>query len=264
MLFALLSPAKRLDFKDPPAFVGKGALKPTQPALLKETAVLAARTRRYTRNDLRGLMEISPKLAELNYKRFQAFDPANKKDTKPAIYTFAGDVYMGFQAASLSADDIAFAQKHVGILSGLYGVLRPLDLIQAYRLEMGSAVDTARGKNLYDFWQDAVTGQVNETTAHMKRPTIINLASQEYWGAVEEKKLKAPVVHVVFNEVKNGKAQIVAFFAKKARGMMARYIVEHRLEAPEDLKAFDTAGYAFDAKASDDLTLVFSRKSVTP
>ena len=256
MLFALLSPAKRLNFREMPE-----TLKTTQPALLEQTAVLAKRAKRYRRDDLRRLMDLSPALADLNYKRFQAFDPANSGETKAAIYAFNGDVYLGLDAASLTKADIAFAQKHLGILSGLYGLLRPLDLIQPYRLEMGSKVDTARGKDLYDFWRDCLTTHMNGIVAKMKKPTIVNLASAEYWGAVDEKSLKAPRIVPVFHEIKNGKSGVVSFLAKKARGMMARYIVEHRLEDADALKGFDTAGYDFDPHASSETTWVFSRTS---
>jgi cytoplasmic iron level regulating protein YaaA (DUF328/UPF0246 family) len=256
MLFALLSPAKKLDFGPAPAFA-----KPTTPVLAKGTALLAARAKKFTREDLRRLMEISPKLADLNYERFQSFDLTGGGESKPAIYAFNGDVYMGFEAKTLTKDDIAFAQQHIGILSGLYGLLRPLDAIQPYRLEMGSKVDTARGKDLYAFWREDLTAHINGVTAKMKTPTVINLASGEYWGAVDEKALKAPVIQAVFKEIKNGKASIVSFMAKKARGMMARYIVQHRLTKPEEIKAFDSGGYAFDPKTSDKNTWVFSRKA---
>lgn len=256
MLLALLSPAKRLDFAPPPDFA-----KPTQPGLLKDTAILAARGKTLTRADLRRLMDISPKLAELNFERFQSFDAKNKAGTKPAIFAFAGDVYMGFDAKTLSAADIAFAQDHVAILSGLYGVLRPLDAIQPYRLEMGTRLKNERGADLYAFWNESVAAYLNRLTAPMKDPTFVNLASDEYWSAVDESALAAPIVQPVFKEIKNGKAQIVSFMAKKARGLMARYIVQHRLAKPEDLKRFDTAGYAFDAKASQGAQWVFSRKA---
>ena len=256
MLYALLSPAKRLDFSSPPPFA-----KPSQPALLKDTALLAARTKELTRADLRRLMDISPKLADLNFARFQHFDPKNKADTKPAIFTFAGDVYMGFDAKTLSARDIAFAQDHIGILSGLYGVLRPLDAIQAYRLEMGTRLKNQRGADLYAFWNKIVTDQINAAVAQAKDATVINLASEEYWSVIDEEKLHAPVIQPVFKEIKGGKAQIVSFLAKKARGIMARYIVERRLTRAEDLKAFDASGYAFDKGASTNDAWVFSRKS---
>jgi cytoplasmic iron level regulating protein YaaA (DUF328/UPF0246 family) len=255
MLYALLSPAKRLDFKPVDGF------KATQPALLKDTAALAARARRLSRDQIGRLMEISPALAQLNFERFQAFDPANRAATKPAIFAFAGDVYMGLEAKTLSKDDIAFAQQHIGILSGLYGLLRPLDSIQPYRLEMGSRLDTDRGDDLYDFWRDRLTEHLNAVAKKIKAKAIVNLASVEYWSAVDEKRLKAPVIHPAFKEIKSGKATIVSFLAKKARGMMARAIVQNRWTEPDALKAFNTAGYRFDAKASDDTVWVFSRKS---
>jgi cytoplasmic iron level regulating protein YaaA (DUF328/UPF0246 family) len=261
MLLALLSPAKKLDFGPAPDFIGKGPLKTTAPALLKETAVLAARAKDYSRDDLRRLMDISPKLADLNYQRFQSFDAANGGETKPAIYAFNGDVYLGFDAKTLDKDDIAFAQSHVGVISGLYGLLRPLDVIQPYRLEMGSKVDTARGADLYAFWRTALTDHVNRVTAKMKNPTIINLASGEYWSALDKKALKAPVIQAVFKEIKGGKATVVSFLAKKARGLMARYIVQNRLATPEALKDFDTAGYRFDPKTSTGSVWVFARKA---
>lgn len=254
MLLALLSPAKKLDFGPAPAFA-----KASTPALLEDTAVLAARAKKLTRADLRRLMDLSPALANLNYQRFQSFDPANAFETKPAIYAFAGDVYMGFDAKSLSREDIAFAQEHLGIISGLYGLLRPLDAMQPYRLEMGSKVKTTRGKDLYAFWRTPLTAHLNAVTAKLKNPTIINLASQEYWGAVDEKALQAPVIQATFKEIKGGKAAVVSFLAKKARGMMARYIVQNRLSNSADLKAFNVAGYAFDLKASSDAVWVFSR-----
>ncbi len=255
MLLALLSPAKKLDFKPAPDFA-----KSTTPQLLADTAELAVRAKNYTRDDLRRLMDLSPALAQLNYERFQNFDETNNAGTKPAIYAFNGDVYLGFDAKTLNKADITFAQKHVAIISGLYGVLRPLDAIQPYRLEMGSRVDTARGKDLYAFWRKKLATTLNGMTAGMKAPTVVNLASVEYWGAVEEKALDAPVIHTAFKEIKAGKATIVSFLAKKARGMMARYIVQHRISNASDLKSFDAAGYRFDPKDSTDSAWTFSRK----
>ncbi len=256
MLLAILSPAKRLDFSPPPSFA-----RPTQPGLLKDTAILAERSKSLTRADLRRLMDISPKLADLNFERFQNFDPKNKAETKPAIFAFAGDVYMGFDAQSLTPEDIKFAQEHVAILSGLYGLLRPLDAIQPYRLEMGTRLKNDRGADLYAFWRESIAAHINRLTAQMNDPTLVNLASEEYWSAIDESVLRAPVVQPVFKEIKGAKSQIVSFLAKKARGMMARYITERRIEAPEDLKGFDVAGYKFDAKASHGSQWVFSRKA---
>ena len=260
MLLAVLSPAKKLDFGIAPKS-GAAMPKASTPALLADTGILATRAKRFTRDDLRRLMDISPALADLNYPRFQSFDPAHEQGTKPAIYAFNGDVYLGFDAKSFSKGDVAFAQKHVAILSGLYGLLRPLDAIQPYRLEMGSKVDTARGKDLYAFWRAPLTAHVNAVTAQLKNPTIVNLASNEYWDAVDKKALQAPVIQAAFKEIKGGKASVVSFLAKKARGMMARYIVQHRLTKPEDLKRFDTDGYSFDPRTSDGAVWVFSRKA---
>ena len=256
MLYALLSPAKKLDFGPAPH-----KLKATSPALLTETVVLAKRAKEYSAADLKRLMDLSPKLAELNYQRFQAFDPKNNQGTKPAIYAFNGDVYMGFESKSLTPDDIVFAQSHIGILSGLYGLLRPLDAIQPYRLEMGTSVNTARGEDLYDFWREKLTTHLNGVLAKMKDPVVVNLASDEYWSAVDTKELKAPVVQCVFKEVKSGQAKVISFLAKKARGLMARYIAQERVETPESLKKFTAGGYAFDAKTSTDKVFVFTRKA---
>lgn len=256
MLYALLSPAKKLDFGLAPAFA-----QSTTPALLDDAALMAARAKKLTRPALRRIMDISPALADLNFERFQNFVLANTVGTKPAIYAFIGDVYQGFDAKTLDEDDIAFAQEHVAIISGLYGLLRPLDAIQPYRLEMGSRVATARGKDLYAFWRAGLTAHVNTVTAKLRHPTIVNLASQEYWAALDARVLRAPVVHAVFKEIRGGKASVVSLFAKKARGLMARYIVQHRLTKPGELMAFDTAGYRFDPEASGEKLLVFSRKT---
>lgn len=256
MLFALLSPAKKLDFAPAPDFA-----QATQPALMADAARMAARAKQLSRGQLKRLMDISPKLAELNFERFQSFDPDNARGTKPALYAFAGDVYVGLDAKTLSKDDVEFAQAHIGIISGLYGILRPLDAMQPYRLEMGSAVKNERGKNLYAFWREGLVARVNEITAEMTQPTIINLASEEYWSAVDTKSLTAPVIQATFKEIKNGKASVVSFLAKKARGMMARHIIQNRLNDPEALKAFDTDGYRFDANASKEDVWIFSRKA---
>jgi hypothetical protein len=256
MLYALISPAKKLDFAPAP-----DGVKATQPALLDKVQPLVKRVKKYTANDLKRLMDLSQKLADLNYQRFQAFDVKNASDAKAAIYAFAGDVYMGFEAKSLSLADIKYAQDHVGILSGLYGLLRPLDAIQPYRLEMGTAVDTDAGEDLYDYWRKDVTAHLNAVTAKMKNATIVNLASEEYWSVVDKKALKAPVVQCTFKEVKDGQAKIISFLAKKARGMMARYITQDRIETVDGLKKFKAGGYAFDAKASTDAIFVFCRKA---
>ncbi|MDX2222792.1 MAG: peroxide stress protein YaaA [Rhodospirillaceae bacterium] len=256
MLFVLLSPAKKLEF-GPIA----PAVKQSQPALLKDTAVLAARAKTLTARDIARLMDVSPKLAELNAARFQAFDPANRGETRPAVFAFAGEVYQGLAAKTLSADDLAFAQDHVGILSGLYGLLRPLDAIQPYRLEMGSALKTERGKDLHAFWRETLTAHLNKRLAKMKSPTVVNLASDEYFGALDAGKIAATVIAPAFKEIKNGKPMALSFFFKRARGLMARYIVQNRLTDPAQIKTFNLDGYAFDTTLSARDNWVFSRKA---
>jgi cytoplasmic iron level regulating protein YaaA (DUF328/UPF0246 family) len=252
-LLIVLSPAKRLDFSEPPV-----AVEPTLPRLAEDTASLAKTARRQTKADLRRLMGISDDLARLNRERFQAFDP-EATDGTPAAFAFAGDVYQGLDARSLNADAIKFAQDRVRILSGLYGVLRPLDRIQPYRLEMGTRLKTRRGASLYDFWGDRLSKQLNADAEGHADPTLVNLASQEYFGAVDAKALKIPVVTCHFREAKDGESRIISFFAKKARGTMARFAIEQRIDRAEDLKAFDRDGYAFDKAASTETDWIFIR-----
>lgn len=256
-MYTVLSPAKKLDFSDP----AKGLSK-TKPLFPSDTAELVKRARKFKAQDLKRLMKVSDDLANLNVERFKAFDLDGKGATKQAALTFAGDVYLGLDANSLSKDDLAFAQKHVGILSGLYGLLRPLDAIQPYRLEMGSRVDTKRGANLYEFWDDAITEAVAKQIQKSKTKALINLASNEYFSAVNTKALDVPVIQPVFKEFHNGKAKILSFLAKKARGLMARHIVQERINTPEDLKDFALERYKFDAKASTATKWVFTRKFI--
>ncbi|TAL02081.1 MAG: peroxide stress protein YaaA [Rhodospirillaceae bacterium] len=261
MLYALLSPAKKLDFKPIPDLIDQLGIKPTQPALLKDATIIVDRAKELSREQIKRLMDISPKLAELNYARFQSFDPTNRSDTKPAFFAFAGDVYVGLNAHTLEKADVAFAQRHIGIISGLYGLLRPLDAIQPYRLEMGSRLETSGGADLYAFWRDRLTTHVNAVGAKLKSATVVNLASNEYWSAIDERRLKFPVIQPVFKELRAGKAQVISFLAKKARGTMARAIIENRWENPEAMKDFDTDGYRYDPRASDETTWVFCRKA---
>jgi cytoplasmic iron level regulating protein YaaA (DUF328/UPF0246 family) len=253
MLF-LLSPAKSLDFSPAPPTVPSSL-----PRFPDDTAILGKRARRLTKADLRRLMHLSDALADLNRKRFQAFDPADQDTGLQAAFAFNGDVYTGLQARALGADELAWAQDHLRILSGLYGLLRPLDRIQAYRLEMGVRLNTRRGATLYDFWGDRIARLLNEDLDGHPEPTIVNLASQEYFGAVDRKALRAPVVSPRFLEERDGEARIVSFFAKKARGAMARWAIEQRIEKAEDLKAFDRDGYRFRPDSSADEDWVFSR-----
>ncbi len=252
-MLILLSPAKRLDFSEPPV-----AVESTLPLLTEDTASLAKTAKRQTKADLRRLMGISDDLARLNRERFQAFDP-EATDGTPAAFAFAGDVYQGLDARTLDADALNFAQNRVRILSGLYGVLRPLDRIQPYRLEMGTRLKTRRGSSLYDFWGDRLSKQLNADAEGHADPTLVNLASQEYFGAVDAKALKIPVVTCHFREAKDGESRIISFFAKKARGSMARFAIERRIDRATDLKAFDRDGYAYDSASSTETEWIFIR-----
>lgn len=253
-MLIVLSPAKRLDFSPAPIQV-----EPTSPRFADDTASLAKTAKRLTKAELRRLMSISDDLAELNRKRFQAFDPAPEAGEQPAVLTFAGDVYQGLDARSLDAASLQWAQDRIRILSGLYGLLRPLDRIQPYRLEMGVRLRTRRGGSLYDFWGDRISKQLNADAEGHADPTLVNLASQEYFGAVDARALKLALVNVQFREARDGESRIVSFFAKKARGSMARYAVDERIERAEDLKAFDRDGYRFDAGASTGTEWIFIR-----
>ena len=252
-MLIVLSPAKRLDFSELPV-----AVQPTLPRLTEDTASLARTARRQTKADLRRLMGISDDLARLNRERFQAFDP-EAQDGTPAAFAFAGDVYQGLDARSLDAVALTFAQDRIRILSGLYGLLRPLDRIQPYRLEMGTRLKTRRGSSLYDFWGDRLSKQLNADAQGHADPTLVNLASQEYFGAVDAKALKLPVVTCHFRESKDGESRIISFFAKKARGTMARFAIDQRIDRVGDLKAFDRDGYRFEQAESTDLDWIFIR-----
>ncbi|WP_296817766.1 peroxide stress protein YaaA [Brevundimonas sp.] len=249
MLF-LLSPAKRLDFSDHP--LGAHA---TRPRMMEETAALARTAKRLTAPDLKRLMHLSDDLAKLNRERFRAFDP-EAEGGLPAALAFAGDVYIGLDARSLDGAAMAWAQDHVRSLSGLYGVLRPLDAIQPHRLEMGTRLKTRRGSSLYDFWGDRIARRLDADLEGHADGTLVNLASEEYFGAVDRKALKAPVLTIRFLEEKDGERRPVSFFAKKARGLMARWAIDNRVERAEDLKAFDVDGYRLDETERDEWTFV--------
>lgn len=253
-MLIVLSPAKRLDFAEPSA-----GLPATTPRLRDDTATLLKTARRQTQAELRRLMGISDDLAKLNQARFKAFDPEATDVGVQAAFAFAGDVYQGLDARSLSPADLDWAQDHLRILSGLYGLLRPLDRIQPYRLEMGTRLKTRRGASLYDYWGDRISKQLNADAEGHAEPVLINLASQEYFGAVDARALKLPVVTCHFREGKDGETRIVSFFAKKARGTMARWLVENRIERSKDLQRFDVDGYAFDPALSTDMDWVFTR-----
>ncbi|CUI63347.1 Protein of uncharacterised function (DUF328) [Achromobacter xylosoxidans] len=255
MLF-LLSPAKKLDY-DSPVHVETH----TQPLFVDQAAALIKVLKTKTADDISELMSLSPALSELNVQRYahwkRTFTQANSRQ---AVLAFNGDVYEGLEASTLSARQLDWAQEHVAILSGLYGVLRPLDLMQPYRLEMGTRLETSKGKNLYEYWGSGIADYLNERQAGQKAPVIVNLASEEYFKAVDLKALKARVVQCVFQDWKNGAWKIISFHAKRARGLMARYAILHKVSKPEGLHGFDLEGYKYDASASTGDKLVFRRK----
>lgn len=253
-MLMVLSPAKALNFAAP-----KQRIPLTTPELRTDTAELAAVTRKLTKAKLKALMSLSDNLAELNRQRFQAFDPESE-DGLQAVMAFNGDVYAGLQARDMDAKALTWAQDHLRILSGLYGVLRPFDAIQPYRLEMHSRLKTKRGADLYDFWGGRIAAKLDAALDGHKDPRVVNLASQEYFGAVDVKALNAPVVGCRFLEEKDGESRVISFYAKKARGLMARYAIDNRIERAEDLKSFDIAGYRFQSNASSDAEWVFSRE----
>ena len=243
-MLVVISPAKRLDWSD--VDVDSSA-----PAMQDDALRLAKTARNLTLGDLKGLMGLSDDLAKLNRDRFRDFaeDPAPEA-TRPAIFGFAGDTYQGLEARSLEPDELRYAQNHLRILSGLYGVLRPLDAIQPYRLEMGSRLKTRRGTNLYQYWRDQIAKALNAQAEATGSDTLINCASQEYFGAVDLKALKLKVVTPQFYDMKGGQPKIISFFAKKARGAMARYIVQNRLADPQDILGFDLGGYRYSEELS--------------
>lgn len=254
-MLILLSPAKNLAFD-----IEDTSPTSTTPALLKDAAELGDVTRRLSRAKLKSLMGISDKLAELNFDRFQAFrGEANAPGTRPAALAFNGDVYLGLDARTFSADDFAFAQDHIRILSGMYGLLRPLDAIEPYRLEMGSRLKTSRGRDLYTFWGDRIAREIGKSLAGKDERMVVNLASNEYFSAVDRAALGAPVVAPAFREEKDGKLRQLQFYAKRARGMMARWAVKHRITRATDLKDFDVDGYTYSPNGSDDTTWLFTR-----
>ncbi len=255
MLF-VLSPAKNLNEKDPAPVT-----EYTQPALLAEAEKLIAEVRLLAPQQIAELMHVSDKIALLNAERNAAWHiPFTPENAKQAVYMFNGDVYEGLDAPSLGSQSVTYLQNHVRLLSGLYGLLRPLDLMQPYRLEMGTPFANARGKNLYEFWGGRITDLLNQTLAESGGNTLVNLASQEYFKAVDTAKLNARLITPVFKDEKNGQYKIISFYAKRARGLMVRYAAEHGITEPEALKNFDYEGYAFNAAASGENEWVFLRK----
>ncbi|AMO58010.1 hypothetical protein GZ77_19965 [Endozoicomonas montiporae] len=257
-MLMVISPAKTLDYDTPPA-----TQTFSQPDFLKQAEALIKQLRTLTPADVGSLMKISDKLAQLNVARYEAWQqPFTAKNAKQAVLAFKGDVYTGLDAETLSEKQFAFTQKHLRILSGLYGILRPLDLMQAYRLEMGTKFANSGGKDLYAFWGDRITDKLNEEFAAQKHKVLINLASNEYFKSVKPRQLHVPVITPVFKDWKNGQYKIISFYAKKARGLMCRYAIDHKITKAAQLKDFDYEGYAFNESMSSDNEWVFIRDEV--
>ena len=254
-MLVLLSPAKKLDYDSPVR-----TTKHTQPLFVAQAQGLIDVLRQKSATQIADLMSLSDALARLNVERYQAWEPKfTQTNARQAVLAFNGDVYEGLEAGALSDEQLDWTQEHVAILSGLYGVLRPLDLMQPYRLEMGTKLATDKGKNLYDYWGTEISEYLNQRLAQQGSDVIVNLASEEYFKSVNQKALKARVLQCVFQDEKNGAWKIISFYAKRARGLMARYIIEHRIEEPGQLTGFNVDGYAFHPETSSDLKFVFRR-----
>jgi len=259
-MLTVISPAKSLDLSP-----RKGTPKSTSPEFLDDAEILVKKLRGMSRRSLGALMGISPELAELNHGRYQAWTrPFTAANAKSAVLTFNGEVYTGLQAETFRARDLTFAGEHLRILSGLYGLLRPLDLMQPYRLEMGTKLATRRGKSLYDFWGDKIVTAIDETLVGHKQNVLVNLASNEYFKSVKPRQLTGRVVTPVFREIKAGKSRTIATFAKQARGRMAAWIIKNRIDDPDKLSGFDADGYQFIADESTNTELVFARPQPPP
>ena len=250
-MLLVISPAKTLNFER------TNLATYTEPTLLKQSKQLIGILKKMKDKDLRTLMDISEKLAIENVDRFKAFKtPFTLDNAKQAILAFKGDVYQGLSVDDFDLADLQFAQEHLRILSGLYGVLRPLDLMQAYRLEMGTSLENKKGKNLYLFWSDLIAKELNRSLIDTEMP-IVNLASNEYWSAVQTKKLKALVYNIQFKEERNGQLKVISFNAKKARGLMCRYVIKNRLTQVDDLRSFDWEGYSLQESLSTEKDWLF-------
>ncbi len=257
-MLTILSPSKTQDFLNNPLATVRQLM--STPALLKESETLVGKLRQQSIDDIRQLMNVSEGIATLNYNRFQDFStPFTISNAKPALLTFKGDVYTDIATDQYTEADFAFAQQHLAILSGLYGLLRPLDLMQPYRLEMKTPLKNPRGKDLYQFWGDRITHQLNQWLATQQRQVLLNLASNEYFKALNHKKIKAQIVTPVFNENKGNTYKTIAIHAKRARGMMANFIILNRIDQPEEIKAFTEGGYHYSEPHSTATEWVFIR-----
>lgn len=256
-MLTVLSPAKTLDYESPSI-----TDQTSTPQFMDQSALLVDNARTLAPDDIRSLMGVSEAIASLNHERFMNWAPeSTTANAKQAILAFKGDVYTGLEAETMSTNDLEFAQAHLRILSGLYGLLRPLDLMQPYRLEMGLKFSNQRGKNLYEFWGERITDAINADLASAGTETLVNLASNEYFKAVKTKSLNADIITPQFKDLKNGQYKMISFFAKKARGVMARYIIDNQLTDPDQLKSFTGSGYYFSAEQSSGNNLVFLRDS---
>ena len=256
-MLTVISPAKTLDFETRPT-----TRRFSGPVFLPSSRQLISVLRKETPASVAKLMEIRARLGEVNAERYNTWKPPFTLDNaKQAILAFKGDVYMGLEAETFGAADLSFAQKHLRILSGLYGVLKPLDLIQPYRLEMGTRLSTPRGKDLYEFWGDRITRLIGEELARQRNKTLINLASNEYFRSVDADLLDHRIVTPVFKDYSNGKYRVLGFYAKRARGRMSAFIIRNRINKPDDLKAFDLDGYCYNEPMSDSDQWVFARRS---
>ncbi len=254
-MLMVISPAKTLDFETPPTTECF-----TQPQFLDHSQELMTQLRELTPAQISELMHLSDKLAGLNAARFGSWTPAfTPRNAKQALLAFKGDVYTGLDAQTLSDADLSYAQQHLRMLSGLYGLLRPLDLMQPYRLEMGTKLANARGKDLYAFWGDRISEWLNEALAEQGDDILLNLASNEYFSAVKRSALNARVIDTEFRDQKNGQYKIISFYAKKARGMMSRFVISERINNPQDLKQFDVQGYRYSEELSKVDKFVFLR-----
>jgi len=254
-MLTVISPAKTLDFDTPPT-----TRKATQPLFIERAGELVEDARMMSPDDIRALMGVSDNIAELNHARFMNWSaPFSLDNAKQSVLAFKGDVYTGLEAESLSAAQLGFAQKHLCILSGLYGLLRPLDLMQPYRLEMGLKFANRGGKNLYEFWGDDINKALNRQLQNSGSPVLVNLASNEYFKSVKARQLDAEIITPVFKDLKNGKYKVISFYAKKARGQMARYIIEKELNEPAGMKRFRKDGYRYNKAESTAHDWVFTR-----
>ena len=258
-MLIVISPAKTLDFSS-----SVKIKKHTQPQFLKESAALIALLKKQSPANLQSLMSISEKLSLLNAERFDHWHtPFTPENSKQAVFAFQGDVYTGLDAANLDEDAINFLQQHLRILSGLYGLLLPLDLMQAYRLEMGTRLSNDQGTNLYQFWDDKITNKINLNLKSHATPVLINLASNEYFKSIKTKKLHAEVITPVFKDFKNGQYKVISFLAKRARGSMVNFIAREKITSPNEIKKFNDLGYAYQAELSNKSEWLFTRNMET-